>query len=352
MRISRILVVVVVVAIVGLLALFVYSSLLAPSSTGPWAGGQAYPLQVSGTSGVVGQSCVGGNTTIYCIGGIDYNGASRNSVYSASVSTTGMSGWVADSPYPETVGLQSCVSGVGYAYCVGGSYDDAGDDTAASYFTPLTGGSAGTWTPTTSYPVAIDTQSCVSSSGFIYCVGGENETDGTNATLTQSNSAWYAPLSSSGIGAWTRTTPYPASVFFEACASTSTDIFCVGGLNISGGGVSAVYFAPLSASGIGQWSSSTAYPIQSYGQTCVIAFSDIVCVGGVPNGTTSSSDAVYSAPVSSGGIGAWHKAPNYPFGVETACAAAAGNLYCSGGYRDSSTISAATYYASIQSLLA
>jgi hypothetical protein len=351
LRVSRVLLIVVVVAIVGLLALFAYSSLLAPSSSGPWAAGQAYPLQVGGTHGVVGESCVNGTSSIYCIGGIDYNGASRNEVYSASVSSSGMSGWASGPSYPETVGLQSCVSSAGYAYCVGGSYDDAGDDTASSYFASLTGGSAGAWVSTTPYPVAIDTQSCVSSSHFVYCVGGENETSGTNATLTQSNSVWYAPLSSSGIGAWTHTTPYPASVFFGACAATSTDVFCVGGTDLSGNAVSAVYFAPLTASGVGRWSSSTAYPMQAYGQTCLIASGNLVCVGGVPGGTTSSSDAVYSAPVSSSGVGAWHRGPNYPFGVETACAVAAGNLYCSGGYQDSSAISAATYYASVKSIL-
>ncbi|MDA4132133.1 MAG: hypothetical protein OK454_03285 [Thaumarchaeota archaeon] len=351
MRISRIVIIIAVVAIIGILALFVYSSFAAPAS-GPWVGGPAYPLQASDTSGVVGQSCVNSTSTIYCIGGIDYNGASRNNVYSATVSSSGMSAWSSDVAYPQTVGLQSCVSSGGYAYCVGGSYDDAGDDIASAYFAPLTGSGTGSWDSTTSYPVAVDSQACVSSSGYIYCVGGENETDGTNATAIATNSAWYAPLSSSGIGAWKQTTAYSQSVSFETCAASSMDIFCLGGVDISGNGVSTVYYAPLSSSGIGQWSATTSYPLQGYGQLCVMDSGSIICVGGVPNGTTSSSDAVYSAPVSASGVGAWLHAPNYPFGVETACAAASGNLYCAGGYQDSSAISASTYYAPVQSLLA
>ncbi len=114
MRISRIVIIIAVVAIIGILALFVYSSFAAPAS-GPWVGGPAYPLQASDTSGVVGQSCVNGTATIYCIGGIDYNGASRNNVYSATVSSSGMSAWSSDGAYPQTVGLQSCVSSGGYA---------------------------------------------------------------------------------------------------------------------------------------------------------------------------------------------------------------------------------------------
>jgi hypothetical protein len=352
LRISRILIIVAVVVIIGLLALFVYSSLAAPASSGTWASGPAYPLQVSGTGGVVGESCVNGTGTIYCIGGIDYNGASRNNVYSATVSSSGMSGWSTDTIYPQTVGLQSCVSYNSYAYCVGGSYDDAGDDIASAYFAPLTSTGTGSWDSTTAYPVPIDSQACVSSSGYIYCVGGENETDGTNSTSIPTNSAWYAQLSPSGIGTWTQTTAYSQAVAFETCAASTTDIFCVGGLDTSDSGLNTVYYAPLSSSGIGQWSSTTSYPLQAYGQSCVIDAGSIICLGGVPNGTTSSSDTVYSAPVSTSGVGAWHQAPNYPMGVETACTVAAGNMYCAGGYQDSSDISGSTYYAPVQSLLA
>lgn len=342
--------VVAVVAVIGLIALVLFASLAAPASS-DWTSGPAYPLQVSGTGGVVGQSCVNGTSTIYCIGGIDYNGASRNNVYSASVSSAGMSGWEEETAYPQTVGLESCVSGGGYVYCTGGSYDDAGDDIASSYYAPLTGSGVGSWNSTTAYPVPIDSQSCVSSSGYIYCVGGENETDGTNSTVVSTNSDWYASLSSSGIGAWHHTTAYPSSVSFAACAASSTDIYCVGGVDANGNGVNDVYYAPLSSSGIGQWASTTAYPIQAYGQDCIIDSGNMICVGGVPSGSTSASVSVYSAPVSPGGLGSWHHAGNYPFGVETACTEAAGNLYCTGGYQDNSAITSSTYYATVKSLL-
>ncbi len=351
MRISRVVIVVVAVVIIALLALFIYAQFGPSSSSSTWATGPDYPLEGSDTGGVVGQSCVNGTASIVCIGGIDYNGASRNDVYSATVAASGISSWVQDSNYPQTVGLQSCVSYGGYVYCVGGSYDDAGDDISSSYYAPLSSSTVGSWAPTTAYPVPIDSQTCAAASGYVYCLAGENETDGTNSTVTPSNSAYYAPLSSTGIGAWVHTTAYPQAVSFEDCAASASDIFCVGGLDINGNGVSDVYYAPISASGIGQWSSTNAYPFLAYGQTCVVSSSSIICVGGIPNGTTSASDSVYSAPISASGVGTWHRAPNYPVGVETACAVAAGNLYCVGGYQDSSTISYATYYATVQSLL-
>jgi hypothetical protein len=353
LRVGRVLIVVIAVVVILLLVVFAYAYLVAPSSSSQvWATGSSYPLSASDTAGVVGQACINGTAAVYCIGGIDYNGASRNDVYSASVSSTSMGSWVQDSDYPETVGLQSCVSSGGYAYCVGGSYDDAGDDIASSYYAPLTSAGLGTWNATTAFPVAIDSQSCAASSGYVYCIAGENETDGTNATIAASNSAWYAPISSSGIGAWVKTTPYPSAIAFPDCTASSTDVFCVGGLDINGNGVSDVYYATISASGIGTWTSTTAYPFDDYGQTCVIASGNIICVGGVPNGTSSASDSVYSAPISTAGVGSWHQAENYPFGVETACAVAAGNLYCVGGYQDSSAIAYQTYYATVASLLA
>jgi hypothetical protein len=370
LAISRVLVIIAVVIVVGLLAVFLYTDIATSASSttssgeqssnttssgssvaSSWVGGSAYPLEVSGTSGIVGQSCINSTSTVYCIGGIDYDGSPRNNVYSAEVSSTGMSGWTSDTAYPQLIGLQSCVTSNGYAYCIGGSYDDAGDDIATSYFAPLTSSGIGSWTQTTPYPVAVDSQSCVSSSGYVYCVGGENETDGTNSTAIPSNSAWYAPISSSGIGTWSHTTAYPNTISFEDCAASSADIFCVGGVDGSNNGVDSVYYAPLSSSGIGTWSSTEAYPSDLYGQTCVITSGNIICVGGIPNGTTSASDSIYSAQISTNGISSWYHAMNYPMGVETACDAAAGNLYCIGGYQDSDTVTADIYYVSIQALL-
>lgn len=178
------------------LALQVTSLALASSSssTSTWVSGPVYPLQEGGNPGVLGQSCVNGTATIYCIGGTGYNGVFVSNVYSANVSSSGMSAWTADTPYPQPVAAQSCVSYEGYVYCVGGLHDNAGGDIASSYFAQLTSTGVGSWGSTTSYPIPIDSQSCASSSGYIYCVGGENETTGTNATQTHTNSDWYAQL--------------------------------------------------------------------------------------------------------------------------------------------------------------
>jgi hypothetical protein len=322
-----------------------------------WLSGPSYPLQAGGGSGVIGQSCVNGTATIYCIGGIGYNDTVVSNVYSATVSTSGLSGWTADTPYPQAIGSQSCVSYQGYVYCVGGEYNYAGDDVASSYFAQLTSTGVGMWEPTTSYPVPIDSLTCAPSSGYIFCEGGENETDGTNATLVQSNSAWYAQLTASGIGTWKQTTAYPQGVFFPTCTATSTEIYCVGGFDSSYNGLDNVYYAPLSSSGIGQWSSTTPYPIQMEGAYCAIASGSMICVGGTLNFNyyASAYDNVYSATILASGVGPWHQTASYPIDIDTDCTMVSGNLYCIGGSSSFSSLSDIwtdfTYYVSVQSLL-
>jgi hypothetical protein len=104
------------------------------------------------------------------------------------------------------------------------------------------------WGATTSYPVNVTGQSCVTYSGYIYCVGGYI---GQNP----SDPVYYAPISSAGVGTWVRSSNnYPISVYDESCVvGTSTTLFgttasiiCVGGETNAGGtqATSSVYAAP------------------------------------------------------------------------------------------------------------
>jgi hypothetical protein len=258
--------------------------------------------------------------------------------------------WTPDtSLYPQSIYAQACVANSGFVYCVGGTYDDAGDDIASSYYAPLSSdGVVGTWTLTTSYPVPVDSQSCVASSGYIYCVGGWNEADGTNATRALSNSVYYASLSSSGIGSWSQPTSYPADTYFPSCSASNGFIYCLGGVGSNGNVVSTDYYASLSSSGVGTWTQTMPYPLPETGQACAISSGYIYCVGGEES--SSFTNAVYYATVSSGGIGTWTKTGNYPLSVLTTCVISSGSVYCVGGYNSSAEYGA-TYYISLETLL-
>jgi len=341
---SRRVTAVIFVVLLILVGISLYRQSSNPSPAGPWHETTPYPLQSNGAAGVAGQPCLTSNNTVYCVGGQDVNGDPNSKVYSASLSGAGIGNWTSANTYPTDVMFQPCVSYGGYAYCVGGTYDSGADEIAYAYYATISASGLGAWIQTTSYPIPADTQSCVASTGFMYCIGGENETAGTNATSAFSNSAWYAPISSAGIGSWNRTTAYPGQIYFPSCAAFGDYIYCVGGEDNGGNPQRATYYAMLSSGGIGPWTKTTTYPFQGAGQDCLTSSSYIYCVGGWTGGS-SYTDSVYFALISPNGIGTWTQAGAYPVGLTTSCVLnSAGYLYCIGGYAGSSGPTEVTYY--------
>lgn len=160
--------------------------------------------------------------------------------------------------------------------------------TSAFYLKPASAESLSSWTPTTSYPATVYNQSCVSYSGYIYCVAGGAASSG--------NAVYYTQASSSGVGAWTSTTTYPSFIGGESCAIYSGYIYCVGGNSISGT-IDNVYYAALSPSGgiSGSWQSTTAYPSAITDESCAISSGYIYCVGGTSNSLAGINGHVYYA---------------------------------------------------------
>lgn len=358
MKITRIILIVIAIVIIGIIALFAFETLYPGSTTAvtstssTWLAASNYPIELDGTFGVAAQPCVINAGYVYCIGGQDYEANPYSNVYSSSLSSANITSWTAQSnSYPQNILAQPCVAYSGYLYCVGGTYDSSGDDVAESYYTSISQtGTLGSWNATTPYPIAIDSHYCAAASGYIYCVGGNNETDGTNNAAVATNSVWYAPISSSGIGSWSLSLSYPQNIFFPSCVASSSDIYCIGGVNGNDNGVNSVYYATLSSGGVGTWTKTTNYPSSLVGQACAISSGYIYCVGG-ESGQNSYSDAVYYAAISSTGVGAWQKAANYPVNVETTCVASSSDLYCVGGFVSGSTgETASTFYAALSSI--
>jgi len=137
----------------------------------------------------------------------------------------------------------------------------------------------------------IQIESCALSSGYIYCVGG------ADSGGSPVSNVYYAPVSASGVGAWTATTAYPSGVFGQSCQIYSGYIYCVGDIN-------DVYYAPVSHTGVGTWVATTNYPtIGVFEPSCVIILGYMYCVAGSTG--AGYTDLVYYAEVSSTGIGAW-----------------------------------------------
>ena len=144
MKATRILIVVAVLVVIALVALYAFEVVLAPTApakSSTWSTAAGYPVQVGGAFGIAGQQCINSTSYVYCVGGQDANGGPRNEVYTSSAitqSSVNITTWTSDSnQYPQDINGQSCVAFSGYVYCVGGTYDDGGDDVASGYFAVL-----------------------------------------------------------------------------------------------------------------------------------------------------------------------------------------------------------------------
>jgi hypothetical protein len=150
-------------------------------------------------------------------------------------------------------------------------------------------------------------------------------------------------------GPWTSTTGYPVQLAGDSCVAVSAVVYCIGGFDANQNSYNEVYYASLSPSGtIGIWSSGTTYPTAVDSASCVNASAVIYCVGGEDGSVVL--DKVYFASGSSTGLGPWSSAAAYPNDVAaTSCVAYSGYVYCVGGFDDNGNEVSSTYYASISS---
>ena len=183
--------------------------------------------------------------------------------------------------------------------------------------------SLGSWTSTTNYPVSLSGVSCVTASADIYCIGGFGGGGQSH------NQVYYASLGSSGIGSWSSTSAYPTAIDSASCVNATAGVYCVGGEDGSTV-LNDVYFAPASSSGLGSWSSETAYPNSLAAISCVVYSGYVYCVGGFDNNGDETSSTYYASL--SSGLTSWTGTTQYPLAVDSAsCMVYAGDIYCVAG---------------------
>lgn len=206
----------------------------------------------------------------------------------------------------------------------------------------------GSWTATTGYPALVEGSSCGASGGYIYCVGGIMSGEVNDSTF-------YARMSSAGIagiGAWINTTPYPTTIYLSSCVISESYITCIGGLLTAGTETNAVYSAPVSSAGIGKWTSEASYPTDLEGSSCVVSEGYVTCVGGLTD-IGVNTNMVYYASLSSGTVGAWTATTDYPINLEgESCVGTPGYITCVGGQYNplvSGYVTSAVYYDSVSS---
>ena len=301
-----------------LVAALLFGPAIANAETpGKWTNTTGYPVQIAG------DSCATLSMRIYCVGGFDANGEKHSEVYTASLSASGFGAWTAGPTYPTAIDSASCVNATNGIYCIGGEVGSTVLDDA--YLAPATSSGIGAWSGVALYPADAAALSCVTYSGYIYCVGG------FDSNGKEMSSAYFASTSS-GLNSWSGTTHYPLPVDSESCVVVLGYMYCVGGETENGQNqnspTTAVYRAPLSSSGIGQWQSVQALPTALAALSCAQWSGYIYCVGGVDVNLLSNSDVFY-AQATSLGLSSWANANAYPLPVDTgSCVTASGYLYC------------------------
>lgn len=174
-----------------------------------------------------------------------------------------------------------------------------------------------TWSSGPSYPEDIYGSYCGTYASAIYCVGGVNETSNVITSGNQSyteyyyhntNYSYYSTLSSSGVpGSWISTTNFPANVLFSSipsCIIYNSNIYCFAQIYINYIPKNIAYYASLSSSGIGTWKPITPYPENISKESCTALNNTIYCIGGLLE-TSQQASASFSAPITSNGIGNW-----------------------------------------------
>jgi hypothetical protein len=344
-----------------------------------------YLQQISNSSGY-------STTTIlyvYCVGSPLPN---FNQSYYAPLGSSGVGQWRHTTSYPIPFSEGSCASNGADVYCLSDS-SSASNATGQTYFANVTPKGIGPWKSATSYPIPFSLGSCTTYNNFIYCVGTNS---GTNL-----KGVYYTQTSINGVGTWSQTTSYPVPFYGAQCNAYNGYIYCIGDTYFNASALRAFYsnitnipntwaeanqitqngvlphinydyYAPISASGVGQWKQITPTPQQVNGGSCTISNSTIYCIGGsattvnaanftqnttfynssvnIPGFSSqfgNDTSAAFFAHIGANGqVGNWSYTTPYLNQLQnTQCASGNGNIYCIGG--SGQNASQETFYSSI-----
>lgn len=160
---------------------------------------------------------------------------------------------------PNTRVRGGAVAANGYLYHLGGVDGNGATVATVEYSKINADGTVGTWASTTSLPNTIRQFQPVVSNGYIYVIGGR---DNSNATLATS---YYAKINNDGtLGTWNTTTALSSGAqarFGQGTIAYNGYIYVLGGFNSSVSAQGSVLYAKVNSDGTlaSSWSTTTSF---------------------------------------------------------------------------------------------
>jgi hypothetical protein len=230
------------------------------------------------------------NNYLYTVGGYDGSSQTTTVFYTSIGASSTLGTWTTTAPLPSKLSNLAIAASNGYLYVTGG-YDGA--YTSTVLYAPLNStGSISQWYKNPySLPAAIAGHASLIYNGYLYTIGGY---DGA-----VTSSVFYAPLTASSAGNWTTTTPLPSALRYMGAAASNDRLYVLGGNMGSTANTSTVLYAPINSTGsLGNWKITTALPttLRSFGTYLYNGF--LYTTGGEMGGATPTpTSSVFYASI-------------------------------------------------------
>jgi hypothetical protein len=300
-----------------------------------WSSVQALPANRAwGAAAVV-------NGYLYHVGGCSLTDCGSSSAQAGIYYTKILSDGTLTNPWTAAANSmpaerdQGAITVVGnYLYWIGGASIASGINSTV-YHTVLdpTSGAPGVWVTDSSLRQAIRGNTAVSSDGYIYVTDGSNGSSVLTTEYTYVGNGGGVPTDPGCGSVWCATTSLPtgAGTLFGAAAANGKMIYYTGGQLVGSAAYSNdMYYATLSSSGIGAWTKGANSFFDPRYEHVTIAENGYLYVIGGSDASGCGAYPEYAPILPNGDVGTWQSAPS-PGRNSAAGAYGNGNLYYIGG---------------------
>ncbi|MEI6436550.1 MAG: right-handed parallel beta-helix repeat-containing protein, partial [Bacteroidota bacterium] len=298
------------------------------SDVGSWLTTTVLPQTLSGH-----KTASWNDRFVYMVGG--WNDLTYvNTVYVATIQTTGISGWTTLNPLPVALRDPAVVIGTNTIYVMGGRNGSQVFNTI--YYAAINSdGSIGAWqTSAVTLPVNLWGHTATYSRGYIYVIGGSSSMVETTAL----NTVYVTKVNAlNTLSAFTTGTNLSVARNRHSVVTYNSKLYVLGGYDNSGNKTNTVFIATPGLNGLtGAWSTGTALPFPISNHSSVVTNGVISVMAGAVGATLS--DKVFYANADAASL-TWLTSANvmYDYTKDGSAFTGNGQVYYTGGTNLSGT---------------